>query len=207
MRNPARRNRNIGKTQGGRVKNGRASEKWSRLYPENKWQQISQSGRSWQTFVENPSRDFYHPCTPSDYLAVLRRLPKHLTEDVKGIILRRTPKRDFRLGIDAWRRWECIIMNAFPSSNIITYSYKPKKSEIRFWEPFCDNWKEDNGIWSLIWEPEQVRRFYLYQVFLHEIGHINDWSRNSTRKRENYADSFARDMAEYLGERWKIDNR
>ena len=201
MRNPTRRSRNIGTTQGGRVKNGRATEKWSRLFPENKWQQISESETTWQTFVENPSKAFYHPCNPSDYLSVLRRLPSRHTQDIKGIILRRTPKRDSRLGIDAWRRYSCIIMNAFPSSNKFTYSYTPKESQVDFFKPFCDQWNEDNGTWSLEWKPEEVKRYYLYQVFLHEIGHINDLSRTSQTKRENYADSFARDMAELLGER------
>lgn len=201
MRNPTRRSRNIGKTQGGRVKNGRAEQKWSRLFPENKWNQISESKTAWQTFVENPSKDFYHPCSPSDYLSVLRRLPSRHTENVKGIILRRTPKRDLRLGIDAWRRYSCIIMNAFPSSNKLTYSCRQKESRVSFFKPFCDRWKEDNGSWVLEWEPEEVQRYYLYQVFLHEIGHIFDWSKTSQTKREKYADSFARDMAEFLGER------
>ncbi len=201
MRNPIRRSRTIGKTQGGRVKNGRASEKWSRLFPGNKWQEISNSKIIWQTFVENPSKDYYHPCNPTDYLEVLNRLPAHQTEDVKGIILRRTPKRDSKLGIDAWRRYSCVIMNAFPVSNTFTFTYKPKESEVKFYKPFCERWREESGTWYLEWKPEEARRFYLYQVFLHELGHINDWSKTSQTKRENYADSFARDMAEYLGER------
>ena len=201
MRNPTRRNRNIGKTQGGRVKNGRASEKWSRVFTENIWEEISQSETSWNVFVENPSKDYYHPCTPSDYLSVLNRLPTHQTKDIKGIILRRTPERDLQLGIDAWRRYSCIIMNAFPSENRFTYPTKPKESQINFFKPFCNTWKEENGGWSLVWEAGEVRRYYLYQVFLHEIGHINDGTKTTRRKRENYADSFARDMAEYLGER------
>jgi hypothetical protein len=130
MRNPIRRSRNIGKTQGGRVKDGRAEEKRSRLFPENKWRQISEAEMSWQAFIENPSRDFYHPCSPADYLAVLRRLPNYQTEDIKGIILRRTPKRDSQLGIDAWRRWSCVIMNAFPSNN--TFTYESKQNNLKF---------------------------------------------------------------------------
>jgi len=183
------------------VKDGRASEKWSRLFPENIWEEISQSETDWNTFVENPSKDYYHPCTPSDYLSVLNRLSAHQTEGVKGIILRRTPKRDLQLGIDAWRRYSCTIMNAFPTENRFTYPTKPTDSQINFFKPFCNTWKEENGLWSLVWEAEEVRRYYLYQVFLHEIGHFNDGTKTTQRKRENYADSFARDMAEYLGER------
>ncbi len=86
MKNPIRRNRNIGKTQGGRVKNGRPEEKWSRMFPENEWHKISCEERIWNVFVENPSRDNYHPCTPEEYLSILDKLPAHHTNNVKGII-------------------------------------------------------------------------------------------------------------------------
>ena len=201
MRNPVRRNKNMGKTQGGRVKDGRASEKWSRMFPENKWQQISNGNLIWQTFVENPSKNYYHPCKPEDYLEVLQRLPARHTIGVKGIILRRIPKRDLKLGIDAWRRWSCIIMNCFPLSKRYVYSRKPPESVFTFYEPFCSNWMEENDSWILNWDDEGVRRYYLYHVFLHELGHIFDKRSTSQIKREKYADSFARDMAESLGER------
>jgi hypothetical protein len=43
MKNPIRRSRKIGKTQGGRVKDGRANEKWSRIFPEDVWMRLSES--------------------------------------------------------------------------------------------------------------------------------------------------------------------
>ena len=201
MKNPIRRSRNIGKTQGGRVKDGRAQEKWSRLYPENKWRQISDEGTLWNTFIENPSRDYYHPCTPEEYFSILKQLPGHHTDNVKGIILRRTPKRDLKFGIEAWRRWSCVIMNPFPKSNKYVFDKQPNNSLIKFFQPFCTNWSQENEKWILSWTHDQARRYYLYQVFLHEIGHINDGTRTTKRKRENYADSFAREMAE-----WLLDN-
>ena len=198
MKNPVRRSRNIGKTQGGRVKDGRAQEKWSRLFPENKWREISRGNSLWNVFIENPSRDYYHPCTAEEYLSILEQLPVHHTNNIKGIILRRTPKKDEKLGIEAWRRYSCIIMNSFPKNNRYIYSKKPGESLVKFFEPFCNNWSQENDSWVLTWSEEEVKKYYLYQVFLHEIGHINDGTRTTKRKRENYADSFARDMAEWL---------
>jgi hypothetical protein len=43
----------------------------------------------------------------------------------------------------------------------------------------------------LIWTAETVRDFYLNNVLMHEIGHINDARNTSFRKRERYADWFA----------------
>lgn len=88
MRNPIRRNRNIGKTQGGRVSNGRAFEKWSRndfLY--DIYSRISESETKWQIFVQNPSKGYFHPCSGDEYVQVLKQLPRSLTKDVKAIIL------------------------------------------------------------------------------------------------------------------------
>lgn len=200
MKNPIRRSKNIGKTQGGRVKDGRPQEKWSRIFPENKWEQISRRERIWSLFVENPSRDYYHPCKPKEYLEVLERLPTHQTKYVKGIILRRTPKIDKKLSIEAWRRFSCVILNAFSKDKKYIFKNKPSNSTIKHYEPFCTEWTEENGIWILNWDDLGVRRYYLFHLFLHEIGHINDPHTNSKTKRENYAESFARDMAEWLGE-------
>ena len=200
MKNPIRRSKKIGKTQGGRVKNGRPQEKWSRLFPENQWRRISDRERIWQFFVENPSRDYYHPCKPEEYLEVLKRLPSHQTRGVKGIILRATPKTDLKLGIAASRRFSCVILNSFPKDKKWVFEKKPSKAMIKCCEPFCSNWTEKKGAWVLNWDDLGVRRFYLFHLFLHEIGHMNDRYTTSRTKRENYAESFARDMAEWLDE-------
>ena len=199
MHNPIRRSRKIGKTQGGRVKDGRAEEKWSREFPANIYRQLSENGETWQVLRENPSRDFYHPCSADDYLGVLERLPAELTEYVCAVVLRRLPKEDERLGIDARRRYSCVIMNSFPKSNETPWPKRPTDGTVRHLAPWCDRWLSDGGIWRLAWEPEEVRRYYLYHVFLHEIGHINQpWS-YSLRQREAFAENFALEWARNLG--------
>jgi hypothetical protein len=40
-RDATRRNRNAGKTQGGRVRGGRAREKWSRILTNDLWERLS----------------------------------------------------------------------------------------------------------------------------------------------------------------------
>ncbi|MEM1041012.1 MAG: hypothetical protein AAGI91_00120 [Bacteroidota bacterium] len=199
MRNPIRRSRKIGKTQGGRVKDGRPEEKWSRLFPVNIYRQLSENGEKWQVLRENPSRDYYHPCSGDDYLAVLDRLPDDLTECVRAIVLRRLPKGDERLGIDARQRYSCVIMNSFPKSNEMPWSKRPTKTAVQHLAPWCDRWRSDGDHWRLVWEPEEVQRYYLYHVFLHEVGHINQpWS-YSHRQREAFAENFALEWARKLG--------
>ena len=66
MRNPVRRSRKIGKTQGGRVKAGTASEKWSRVFTRGTWQKLSRECEGLKLIreVDNPHvrllYDIYH---------------------------------------------------------------------------------------------------------------------------------------------------
>ncbi len=198
MYNPARRNRNIGKTQGGRVMNGRATEKWSRFFTQDIWTKLSTSKEKWKVLTENPSRDYYHPCKANEYLEVLKQLPDEYTENVKAIILKRTSKSDQKLLVEARRRYDCVILNAFPKTNEWVYAFKPADSFIRHCNPWCKNWIEDKGLFKLVWTPDEVKRYYLYHLFLHEIGHINEQWSKSLKKREDFAENFALEWAKRL---------
>ena len=93
-----------------------------------------------------------------------------------------------------------MVLNAFPKTREYIFDKKPSESTLKHYAPFCTNWEDRNGTWVLNWEEHQVKRYFLYHLFLHEIGHINEPIYHNKVKRENYAESFARDMAEWLGE-------
>ncbi len=202
MRNPIRRSKKIGITQGGRVKDGRPDEKWSRFLSGDIWQQLSQNTPDSQCrlLTENPSKRFYHPCQAKDYLSILNRLPAHLAQPVKAIVLRRIHKLDYKLGIEARMRFSCVILNAFPRSNEMTWPGKPTEATRRHYERWCSNWiNQDDQKFILRWTDEEVKRYYLYHLFLHEVGHINQpWSIKQ-RQREEFAENFALEWASKLG--------
>ena len=200
MKNPIRRSRNIGKTQGGRVKGGRAYEKWNRSgYLHNIYAQLSDSNDTWQLFKDNPSKSYFHPCEGGEYFNVLRKLPGELTKYVKAIILPRMSKYDERYAVEAKRRYDCIIMNPFPKNMKVVWSYKPVKAVFRHYEPWCNHWKNIGKSWVLLWEYDEVRRYYLYHLFLHELGHISQPRFHSLNRREEFAENFALEWARHLG--------
>src|SRR4051794_16933962 len=122
MYNPTRRSRKIGLTQGGRVAGGKATEKESRAFPQSIWRQLSEApGGECRILEENPSRDFYHPCTPEQVRAVLSHLPLRYRRHLRAVIFRRVSKRDQARGVEARRRMSCIVLNAFPASNEIDW--------------------------------------------------------------------------------------
>ena len=201
MRRPHRRSRKIGLTQGGRVMNGRAEEKPSRFFTRTIWEKLSyENDLHWAVLRENPSRDYFHPCNAQSIRKVLTVLPEHLTEDVRAVVLRRTPKVDQELGIEARRRYFCVVLNSFPRDMRSRWTTKPQPATLRHYEPWCGDWREEDGEWVLIWTPEEIRRYYLFHLLLHEIGHINEPWKHSRQKREEFAEDFALTWARNLGE-------
>jgi len=200
MKNPIRRSKKIGKTQGGRVKDGVASEKWSRIFTQDIWTRLSEDKIKWQVLEENPSRNFYHPCEGDEYLKVLKRLPNEDTEYVNAIVLRKTTKRDYHLGVEARKRYRCVILNSFPKSNKLYWNYKPTGKIFRHYEPWCSTWKEDEKGWYLKWDRTEVKRYYLYHLLLHEVGHFNQPYDYSRKKAEAFAENYALEWAKKLNQ-------
>jgi hypothetical protein len=177
MRNPIRRSRKIGLTQGGRVSGGHASGKRSRTFFTHVWETISALQGPCQVFVENPSRDYFHPCAAEDYLGVLRALPEPNTRYLRAIVLRRTTRPDLAAGVEARRRYSCILLNSFPRSLKMPWPRQPTDAQVRHYAPWSGAWRQRHGQWLLRWSLPELRRYYLYHLFLHELGHINQpWS-------------------------------
>jgi hypothetical protein len=201
MRNPIRRSRKIGKTQGGRVSSGRAREKLSRRQSAHDiYARISKESDSLQFIADNPSKGFFHPCSEEDYLKILGRLPVKISGSVKAIIMPRISNSDRDRGVEAKRRYDCVIMNPFPASMTMEWGRKPEKKVIRHFEPWCEKWEQRSRLWILIWSLEELRRYYLYHLFLHEIGHINQPPYHALNRREEFAENFALDWARKLGQ-------
>jgi hypothetical protein len=202
MRKPTRRSRKIGLTQGGRVRDGRVSEKWSRIFTRDVWEKLTmqQRGRGCRVLTENPSGAFYHPCRGHEYLSVIKRLPAEFGQPVRAIVLRRTPKLDARLGIEARMRFGCVIVNAFPRSNQMVWSAPPTQATRRHYSRWCSRWVEDPGGLKLQWTLDEIRRYYLFHLFLHEVGHVNQPLFHASRRREEFAENFALEWAARIDE-------
>jgi hypothetical protein len=64
--------------------------------------------------------------------------------------------------------------------------------------PWCSRWVQEEKSWVLRWERDEVRRYYLYHLLLHEIGHINDTGHGSRKRREAFAENYALSWARRL---------
>jgi hypothetical protein len=199
-RDATRRSRKIGETQGGRVQGGRSEEKRSRVFSNDIWDQLSELRGPCVVLRENPSRNYFHPCSGDEYLEVLRELPEDVTDSVKAIVLRRLSKLDEARGVEARKRYFCVILNSFPKSLEMPFGRTLSERTSRHYDPWCARWVRRERGWKLVWSVEEIRRYYLYHLFLHEIGHLNQPWRHYTRIRESFAENFALEWARRLGQ-------
>lgn len=200
MNLPIRSSKKIGLTQGGRVKNGKACEKWPRRFSKTTWEKLSDEPRSSIIVKENPSKNYFHPSSPEQIQSVLNELPTTYTKNIEAIILRRIPKSDVRLQVDARRWFRCIILNAFPRDLRMVWLEQPSSRIFRHFTSGCNGWKAENGTWYLEWTLPEIQRYYLYHLLLHEIGHLHDGFHNRRKRREDFAENFAREWARKLGQ-------
>lgn len=202
MYNPTRRNRNIGRTQGGRVKAGKATEKRSRSSPRTLWSRLSQEERSegYAILNDHPSRDYFHPVNEAEIRSALAKMPKRLTRRLRAVLLPRITARDAVHGIEARRRYLCIILNPFPKSlHQFWTQAPPSEMAIRHYMPWGATWEQAERGWYQVWTLDHLKRYYLYHLLLHELGHINQPAFHALKRRESFAEDFALTWARRLG--------
>ena len=74
---------------------------------------------------------------------------------------------------------------------------KPGKKIRKWYAAYNPKLVQENGCWQLVWTEEQIKKYYLEGLLLHEIGHMVDsvykryWSKGYKQKSEKFADNFA----------------
>ena len=56
---------------------------------------------------------------------------------------------------------------------------------------FGGRWSQEGKLWRLTWSEQSIRDFYLNNVLIHEVGHLNDNRNSNSRDRERFANWFA----------------
>lgn len=146
--------------------------------------------------------DFMRPVEPEDVRDVLCRVPSDFLNSLRGIYLLggtskqlRASKKRFRYGCYGYGR---IYLYAFPRRMLRErWGRLPKPTIVEEYQRMGAQWKQNDSGWWLEFDRSSLKRFYLFDVLLHELGHHADkrvWSRD-TESAERYAEWFAREYA------------
>ncbi len=141
--------------------------------------------------TEPAGRGYIHPVSADDVRERVLQLPagyQHKLEVVQ--FSRMTRKR--RLFPCYGLQWgSAVYLYPIEESLEELYLRSPRPAQRIETEMFGGRWVQDGNLWRLHWTESAIRDFYLNNVLIHEIGHINDDRNTSFRKREQFADWFA----------------
>jgi hypothetical protein len=147
---------------------------------------------------------FVKPCTASDVAAVLNRMPReHLAGLERVNLLGGASKQDRVASIDLVS-YGCyskgrIWLHAFPRRQMSRWLRRlPKPSVVQEYTRVGAELAPEDGGWRFRFSEDSLRRFYLRDVLLHELGHHVDRFNESKdgQSKERYANWFASQYAD-----------
>lgn len=196
MRDPRRRNRNIGTAKAGHGANNRfvIPNRWSDL--STYWDRLSDfveiektvSGHSITFLVEPPRTGFFHHCTIQDVLHVLGLLPPQHVEYIKLVVLRQPTVKQSVLA-PVWGRlgyWSKIgryegpgvYLEAQPEGLVLNWakSLRPDdQAEFDRLQKCGFRVERHSRGYRLHSTRAAIRASQLYRTIPHEIGHYLDY--------------------------------
>lgn len=156
-------------------------------------------------YIRNLHADFIHPVEGKDVSELLSSVPSDFLNSLRGIYLLggtskqlRASKKHFRYGCYESGR---IYLYAFPRRMLREHWGKlPKPTIVEEYKRMGAEWKQNDSGWWLEFDRASLKKFYLFNVLLHELGHHVDkrvWSRD-TESAERYAEWFAQEHARLI---------
>ncbi len=142
--------------------------------------------------VKQPSGQGYmHPVSAEDVRERVLQLPKEYREKLDVVQFSQMTKKRRLFPCYGLQWGTAVYLYPIEESLVELYVRAPKPAQRIETEMYGGRWVQDGNLWRLIWTENTIRDFYLNNVLIHEIGHINDDRNTGFRKREQFADWFA----------------
>ena len=141
--------------------------------------------------IQPAGLNYVHPVTEADIRERLAQLPLHLTRDLEVVQLSRMTRKRQTFPCYGMQWGKSVYLYPIESNLVELYSVPPKPAQQIEARMFGAVWAQRNQCWTLTWTAESIRDFYLNNVLIHEVGHLNDPRNTTYRERERFANWFA----------------
>jgi len=144
-----------------------------------------------EIIVQKPQSGYLHPVTADEARDRIALLPARFRKGLEYVqFSRMTRKR--RLFPCYGLQWGATVY-LYPVECELEELYlrAPSPRQRIEAEMYGGRWIRDGAHWWLVWTENTIRDYYLNNVLIHEIGHINDQRNTRFADRERYADWFA----------------
>lgn len=168
-----------------------APELWHEPRSRDEEQASIRERSSLEVLVQPAGQGYIHPVTPDEVRERVLQLPVQYQANLDVVQLSRMTRKRRLFPCYGLQWGTAVYLYPIEQSLEELYVRAPKPAQRIESEMFGGRWVQDGKLWRLIWTESTIKDFYLNNVLIHEIGHINDQRNTSFRKRERFADWFA----------------
>lgn len=147
--------------------------------------------RDLRMIVQPAGAGYIHPVTVDEVRARLAQLPAAFTRQLEVVQFSRMTRKRRNFPCYGMQWGQTVYLYPIEASLVESYIRPPKPAQQIEARMFGGVWKKEGPIWTLSWTTESIKDFYLNNVLIHEVGHINDQRNTRYREREHYANWFA----------------
>lgn len=141
--------------------------------------------------AEPAGSGYLHPVSVDDVRERVLQLPQQFQQKLDIVQFSRMTKKRRLFPCYGLQWGTAVYLYPIEASLEELYVRAPRPAQRIETEMYGGRWVQDGNLWRLIWTETTIRDFYLNNVLIHEIGHINDDRNTGFRKREQFADWFA----------------
>ena len=168
----------------------RADEISTHFSAPETWYEPRQRGIT-EYIVQPAGKGYIHPVTVDEIRDRLALLPASLTREIEVVQLSGMTRKRRLFPLYGMQWGPNVYLYPIEESLTETYVRPPRPEQLVEARMFGGEWLQTGHEWKLIWTPETIRDFYLNNVLIHEVGHVNDTRNTNHHKREQYAIWFA----------------
>jgi len=180
-RRPGAAFRQRGLRSGVKLEDFSAPETW---HPESEAESI-------RYVVQSPGRGFRHAVSVDEIRDRIAQLPSRFAADLEVVQLSGMTRKRQIFPCYGMQWGTAVYLYPIEQTLVEIYHRPPSPQQQIEARMYGGEWSHDGKLWRLTWNEESVKDFYLNNVLIHEIGHINDSRNTNTRDRERYANWFA----------------
>lgn len=166
------------------------SQRSNHFYAQDQWYEPTDSDVI-QLYRRDPGAGYFHPVTLEEVADRIEQLPAKYRQNIEVIELARMTRKRSLFPCYGLQWGPNVYLYPIEESLVETYTRPPRPEQMIEAKMYGGVWTQDGKLWRLSWTEHALRDFYLNNVLIHEIGHVNDTRNRNQNARERYADWFA----------------
>ena len=141
--------------------------------------------------VQAAGRGFRHAVSVADVRERLSMLPTQFTGDLEVVQFSGMTRKRQLFPCYGMQWGASVYLYPMEESLVELYRRPPTPQQQIEARMFGGRWSNDGKLWRLTWTEQTIKDFYLNNVLIHEVGHLNDARNTNSQNRERFANWFA----------------